>query len=686
MASAGEGDHDMPPNNQPSSYFTFAAHYIPTFGWGTPTPSRPVDPPRVRNTASGRPPTTNGIRPGHGVESNRRKANVPSFYDPPSLPQQHPSQNASASGSNPPPPQQCHGQNASASGSNPPPPQQRHGQNASTSGSNPPPPQQRHGQNASASGSNPPPPQQRHGQNTSTSGSNPPPPQQRHGQNASTSGSNPPPPQQRHGQNASASGSNPPPPQQRHGQNASASGSNPPPPQQRHGQNASASGSNPPLNSSIPARALRLLRVPTLLPILAVLNLRWLPPGSQRRRKNNGSAKKRARATGWKIFRDDVPGAAVGLQKACHLHLRILMRLLSQSAVPIRLTADEMAPFEARFRSAEDVDVQLADILAAAIPPSNAIYEHVAAFLRSAEALSSQTAADARKVGDDNLRSMFSCVANAGLHSFTPDVFGNPESMYNLAHEHVAIHSFRNVVMRHGYSALYPVNLSLIHDDHLIQRFYRSFVYGHMKLQAGKEERRPGQLEIDIVLNNTYRRRDEFKTTRGLQIKAECFLNPHVAALAAETECHSDDEELPDRTSYLVHEKPGRDGAVSALFEIMTHRREATMAQKSRKGTWRPRTRRRELPPSDLSHALPTRVPIDYFSPDFFNALSVRDRASYMHNGIALPTEEHCRTWEAILRWKSLPMADFMTHYGTAKLALYNLPTDEELALLSDDD
>ncbi|KAJ6528180.1 hypothetical protein B0H19DRAFT_1274975 [Mycena capillaripes] len=459
------------------------------------------------------------------------------------------------------------------------------------------------------------------------------------------------------------------------------------PPQQQHpGQGAPpSSGSNSPPHSGGP-------RSP-----LATTGSKQKAPDdgcestsqehqSQHRRKNNGSAKKRARATGWKIFRDDMPGAAVGLQKACHLHLRILMHLLSQSAVPIRLTADEMAPFEAWFRSAEDVDVQLADILAAAIPPSNAIYEHVAAFLRSAEALSSQTAADARKVGDDNLRSMFSCVANAGLHSFTPDVFGNPESMYNLAHEHVAIHSFRNVVMRHGYSALYPVNLSLIHDDHLIQRFYRSFVYGHMKLQAGKEERRPGQLEIDIVLNNTYRRRDEFKTTRGLQIKAECFLNPHVAALAAETECHSDDEELPDRTSYLVHEKLGRDGAVSALFEIMTHRREATMAQKSRKGTWRPRTRRRELPPSDLSHALPTRVPIDYFSPDFFNALSVRDRASYMHNGIALPTEEHCRTWEAILRWKSLSMADFVTHYGTAKLALYNLPTDEELALLSDDD
>lgn len=99
----------------------------------------------------------------------------------------------------------------------------------------------------------------------------------------------------------------------------------------------------------------------------------------------------------------------------------------------------------------------------------------------------------------------------------------------------------------------------------------------------------------------------------------------------------------------------------------------------------RRRIRKRGLPPSDLSRARPTNVPIDYFSPQFFNDLSVRDRAIYMNNGVALPTAEHCQTWTDIAKWKGLGKVDFMAQYGKAKLALYELPTEAELAALDDD-
>jgi hypothetical protein len=81
-------------------------------------------------------------------------------------------------------------------------------------------------------------------------------------------------------------------------------------------------------------------------------------------------------------------------------------------------------------------------------------------------------------------------------------LFGNPESLYNIAHELVALHSFRIVATNYGYSAPYAVNLAIAKDDHLIQCFYRSFIYGYMKSQAGIEERRPGQVVRNITLNN----------------------------------------------------------------------------------------------------------------------------------------------------------------------------------------
>ena len=53
-----------------------------------------------------------------------------------------------------------------------------------------------------------------------------------------------------------------------------------------------------------------------------------------------------------------------------------------------------------------------------------------------------------------------------------------------------------------------------------------------------------------------------------------------------------------------------------------------------------------------------------------------------MNNGIALPTEEHCQSWADIEKWSSLSEKDFMAQYGDAKLRLYKLPTEEELATL----
>ncbi|KAJ7726299.1 hypothetical protein B0H14DRAFT_2641158 [Mycena olivaceomarginata] len=279
---------------------------------------------------------------------------------------------------------------------------------------------------------------------------------------------------------------------------------------------------------------------------------------------------------------------------------------------------------------------------------------NVVAFLRSAKTMSSQTAMDAARIGEHHLRTMFGALANAGLPSFTPDVFGNPESLYNIAHELVALHSFRIVATNYGYSVPYAVNLAIAKDDHLIQRFYRSFIYGYMKIRE------------DSPATNAH----------GL------LQNPSVAALVGNQESHSDDEELPDRTGYRVHKKPRRDSAVTALFKVLDSRHDDHMTRKRRKGSWKPRTRQRGFSPTNLSCALPPDVPIDYFSPEFFNDLSAQERASYRNNGIALLTQEYCQTWADIQQWRKLETTAFMTKYGAAKLALYDLPTPDELDML----
>lgn len=76
----------------------------------------------------------------------------------------------------------------------------------------------------------------------------------------------------------------------------------------------------------------------------------------------------------------------------------------------------------------------------------------------------------------------------------------------------------------------------------------------------------------------------------------------------------------------------------------------------------------------------PVDVPIDYFSPWYFNnVLTLCEHAMYMNNGIALPLPEHCQNAATIRSWKKLNTKKFMEQYGNAVLAQYDIPTEEEL-------
>ncbi|KAJ7759717.1 hypothetical protein DFH07DRAFT_918855 [Mycena maculata] len=415
-------------------------------------------------------------------------------------------------------------------------------------------------------------------------------------------------------------------------------------------------------------------------------------PTTPRRRRTayaNKSTPKKPKQKEWSIPRKEVPEVAKGLQKAFNLHLRVSMNLLSQLAVPHRLSAEEMAPFEARFASAADVKAQVSHLVASAILPTNEIQQKVSAFLHSVKNMNSSIALDAARIGEQHIIVIFNAIANAGLHAFAPDVFGNVESMYNLLHEHLAIHTFRTVGIAFAYSGFNPITHPLFNDYNLLRSFYRSYIYGHMAEQARKEERDPGRVARDATNNDVYKRRDELKSQRAAQIADDCF-DKHVALLADEVECHSDDDEpASGSTEYLIHEKEGRDAGVTTLFRILSERRDDAKSKTRRRGSWRPRTRTPKLGASAISRPLPTKVPIDYFSHEFFNKMSVRQRKTYMDNGVALPTADHCTKWEDIEKWKGLDREKFMTEYGNAKLALYKLPTEAELARLEqskDDD
>lgn len=91
--------------------------------------------------------------------------------------------------------------------------------------------------------------------------------------------------------------------------------------------------------------------------------------------------------------------------------------------------------------------------------------------------------------------------------------------------------------------------------------------------------------------------------------------------------------------------------------------------------------------PSSLSQILPRDVPIDYFRPDYYNkTLTIREKARYADTGVAFPLEKHCSSEEDIAKWKKMSASEFMKTYGKEVLALYEIPTQEEIDQIPDSD
>jgi hypothetical protein len=114
-----------------------------------------------------------------------------------------------------------------------------------------------------------------------------------------------------------------------------------------------------------------------------------------------------------------------------------------------------------------------------------------------------------KKMAETNLLFMFRSVAASGLQRWAPDIHsGNPSSMYNLLHEHIALATFLQVSSAFGYSHL-GNNLSFIHNFSLMRKLYRNFVYAYMCGISKSEAKEPGSVVKKQEMTNVWKRRKE---------------------------------------------------------------------------------------------------------------------------------------------------------------------------------
>jgi len=96
---------------------------------------------------------------------------------------------------------------------------------------------------------------------------------------------------------------------------------------------------------------------------------------------------------------------------------------------------------------------------------------------------------------------MFWTVATYGLQQWNPDILsGDPDLMYNILHETIALLTFEQAAAAYVYSFT-RLTMNHVYDYTILKKFYRNFVFGYMRSNARLENRKPG--ECRNILKNS---------------------------------------------------------------------------------------------------------------------------------------------------------------------------------------
>ena len=168
------------------------------------------------------------------------------------------------------------------------------------------------------------------------------------------------------------------------------------------------------------------------------------------------------------------------------------------------ITPEDKVPFTQHYSS----EAQLKNSVTSSLDDNSGRIQDAKA--KVAELLSSledgMIAANIRRIQECHLLLIFRTVACLGLAKWAPDVLsGDPESMYNLLHEHIALKTFEQVSAAYGYSHM-GANLSCVHDFALMRKLYRSFVFSYMYGLAKSEAKSPGSVVKGKQMTSVWKR------------------------------------------------------------------------------------------------------------------------------------------------------------------------------------
>ena len=236
--------------------------------------------------------------------------------------------------------------------------------------------------------------------------------------------------------------------------------------------------------------------------------------------------------------------------------------LPSQNELPPKLDDNTISVYQQHFSTAGAITTSVHGILKMNSKAIDNVLDKVTKFRNSLpDETSSTISGNIRRIPEDHLLYMHGAVATLGLSRWNPDIMStDPNSMYNILHEQLAIQTFQHVVISHGY-AHFGINHEKMKMS-LLKQLYHSFVYSRMRNLVKCEHKFPEGIQRDTTATNMYKRRSDVcrvmiifltldsrisiqLTSARVQTLISHSFNLQTLAMAEGNDAHSDDELCP---------------------------------------------------------------------------------------------------------------------------------------------
>lgn len=188
-----------------------------------------------------------------------------------------------------------------------------------------------------------------------------------------------------------------------------------------------------------------------------------------------------------------------------HLHIQCLWGVFSATDVPEMPTPAQITAFNRRFTTTDEWEAYYNTLSY----NSTEALSKISALRRDATLRTkSPIARNIAAMDDHDLNTMFVGILSAGLKQWRPDLVGGTrESVYNRAHELVAIKTFQDCATNHAYVRLSP-DLSLLNDRKVLQKLYRNCVWSLNRRKVVSELTLPGSVVARVKVTQDYKRRN----------------------------------------------------------------------------------------------------------------------------------------------------------------------------------